>query len=302
MRDAQVWLYKRKPTTKLFLQTLVTAVSVYLTALLGAEVSQVRNLGGLSRLGFHFVAVLIPVTIVVSLVRLLTSAVELELRRREQVLSVAHSQLDDALAQELKRFAAASARGQFDSLVPHDPQASLEELVGGFYSCLNSQYASSEVPGERVNFEVTLMARDYDDGEITILAWASRDGRKPRSLSERERRPDIYNATVTAQVYRESEHQLPRMRVVEDTSNGEYVALYAGQKDRIKSSIIFPVLSANNVLLGTLVAHCDQPGFFSQTQEKYWRELCEIFAMRAALEKSRLDWLHEEERSGRATR
>ena len=169
-----------------------------------------------------------------------------------------------------------------------DPYAAIQELVEAAYECLAAYYAGTGDLEDRVNFEATFMTKSYQDGYITIAGWANRDSRAPKSLLERAAHPDIYNASVTAQIYRDSN---PRPQIVEDTDDPRfgYVPLYAGQTDRIKSSIVYPVLSARNVVLGTLVIHCDRAGFFREADRKFWLEVLEVYAARIALEKLRLD-------------
>jgi putative methionine-R-sulfoxide reductase with GAF domain len=108
----------------------------------------------------------------------------------------------------------------------------------------------------------------------------------------REKNIDIYSDTVTASIYRRG---LAEPVVVEDTedSHNKYSELYAGQKRRIKSSIIYPVLSDSNQILGTIVAHCDQKLFFKEKDVKKWIEMLEIYSKKIALEKVKLDVLYD---------
>jgi hypothetical protein len=53
--------------------------------------------------------------------------------------------------------------------------------------------------------------------------------------------------------------------------------------------VVCPVLSHHIEILGTLVIHCDQLGFFVKSDERFWRELLDVSAMPLALEKSHLD-------------
>jgi len=91
-------------------------------------------------------------------------------------------------------------------------------------------------------------------------------------------------------IYRE---QKPSIRIIENTCDSKYNynELYDKQKNRIKSSIIYPVLSPKNELLGTIVVHCDKNGFFKNEKEKFWIELLEIFSKRIAIEKMKMDFL-----------
>jgi hypothetical protein len=80
------------------------------------------------------------------------------------------------------------------------------------------------------------------------------------------------------------------MVIVEDTlaPGAGYDEPYPGQTNRIKSSVVYPVLSSRNAVLGTLVVHCDKVRFFRTGEGRYWREVLEIFAARIALERARL--------------
>ncbi len=135
------------------------------------------------------------------------------------------------------------------------------------------------------------MTKSYIDGYITIPASANKDGRSPLSMVLRKAQPKIYENTISASIYRETR---PNVKIIEDTSNQKfgYEVLYAHQLDRIKSSIISPVFSDTNELLGTLVVHCDLINFFKYDKLKYWTNLLEIFAKRLAFEKAKLDLLN----------
>jgi len=100
-------------------------------------------------------------------------------------------------------------------------------------------------------------------------------------MLERETDPNVYDETVTARIYNMLR---PDMVIVNDTGQTEYHELYKGQRNCIKSSLVYPVLSSGNELLETLVCHCDKPNFFASQQEKSWKDLMEVFAIRVAHE------------------
>ncbi len=288
-RIIRIYLY-RHPRVKLFVESVIVAVTAYLSALLTGEIRRVQSLGQLANLGLNFVAVAAVTAVVVFTVKLLRTGPDIEMQERASVLATARSQLDDCLSSELARIGGLSS-GPASGIA--DPLTNIHNLVKGLYRCIDARYASSDVPGERTNFEVTFMSRDYGDGAVTILSWASREGRAPKSLAYRASRPSIYDSTITAALYRESESQLPKPRIIEDTSAAsDYTELYAGQKNRIKSTVVYPVLSADNELLGTLVLHCDREKFFKHRDERFWYQLIEMFSLRIAIEKLRLDFLH----------
>ena len=163
-------------------------------------------------------------------------------------------------------------------------------IVDKLYYFLESNFSEAEKTFERIDFEVTFMTKSYIDSKITIPAFANREGRSPISLLKRKNDPNIYDNTVTASVYRD---ERPIMRIIPDTSSPseDYHQLYDGQINRIKSSIVYPVLDNANALLGTLVVHCNRTNFFKVNEKAFWKEILEIFSTRLAFEKSRLDLL-----------
>ncbi len=195
----------------------------------------------------------------------------------KQIRQITH-QLDEAGTQTIE--------GLLVSLALSD--ATLHDIVNCVYSVFESQYGRSEKAQNRVDFEVTYMSKSYIDQEITIPAYANRTGRKPISMNHREKDKQIYKKTITADLYEEVS---PRMRIIPNTrepSTG-YTELYVGQKDRIQSTLVFPVMCDKNRILGTLVVHCNEPYFFQEKDRQFWNELMEIFGKRVALEKIRLD-------------
>jgi hypothetical protein len=162
----------------------------------------------------------------------------------------------------------------------------VQALVEGLYQILQSQFGNAGSLLDEVDFEVTFMTKSYKDEQITIYAYENRDHRSPRSLVLRAKNPAIYDATVTAEVYRQVR---PDMLITEDTGKEAYSEVYPGQRERIRSAIVFPVLSDENALLGTIVVHCNKPGLFKRADAKFWRKLLEVYAKRIAYEKLCLD-------------
>lgn len=164
----------------------------------------------------------------------------------------------------------------------------LIEVVKSVYTLFESQFGRSQKAENRIDFEATFMTRSYLDGEITIPAYANRNGRQPISMSQRTENKEIYRKTITASVYSEA---APQMRIIPDTSEPStgYIDLYTNQRQRIRSTLVFPVMCDKNRILGTLVIHCNQPAFFQERDRKFWTELLEIFGKRIAVEKVRLD-------------
>ena len=180
----------------------------------------------------------------------------------------------------------------------------IKNIVNQCFEFFDSTFST---PGElvkTVNFEVTFMTKSYKDNKITIPAACNREHTQPSSMLQREQNPRIYDNTVTAEVYKEYEsNQKPQIHIISDTStphisNGEkeYHFIYAGQGERIKSSIVLPIISHKNELLGTLVVHCDKPNFFKHKRKKFWKELLDIFSVEIGKEKIYLDILMKDQK------
>ena len=161
-------------------------------------------------------------------------------------------------------------------------------------SCCDFFDSAFSVPGQLVDdikFESTFMTKSYRDGEITIPCSANKENRMPVSMLHRATNPKIFEQTETAKIYKMDR---PVMVLVEDTSKAsEYIETYSNQKARIKSSVILPVLSHENAMLGALVVHCDKAGFFKQEMFDFWNELLEMFSVEIGYQKLLLDYYIE---------
>ena len=139
-----------------------------------------------------------------------------------------------------------------------------------------------------IKFETTFMTKSYNDSEITIPCSANKENRLPTSMLLREENQHIYDNTETAKIYKMNH---PTMILVENTNSTDlYQELYADQKKRIRSSVILPVLSHKNELLGTLVVHCNRSGFFRKDRYDFWNELLEMFSVELGYQKTLLDY------------
>lgn len=295
MRKVVRWFRALPHSVQLLLSSLCTAIPFYIAALLSHWVSTAAEFPGSVMLGFHAVAFVVLFTVVVFLARLWRFYLEEERRESEEqntTLADAYPQSDRATVKALDRvedttLSADTMATQFIAAV-----RDIRNMVDAAYQTLEAAYGKACLADARIDFEVTFMAKSYEDGFITIPAAANREGRRPRSLVLREENPRILEDTVTAELHRDPR---PTIRIISDTSEpgANYKETYSDQKDRINSSIIYPVLSCSNRLLGTLVAHCDSPGFFIRDKKKFWCDFMEIFAKRIALTKMKLDKLVE---------
>jgi len=81
------------------------------------------------------------------------------------------------------------------------PVELMNNAVSELYETLETEYGTAVSITEHVEFEVTFMTKSFKDNKITIAAWASRDGRAPKSMAKRAADPDIYAGTETAKLY-----------------------------------------------------------------------------------------------------
>ena len=209
-------------------------------------------------------------------------------------LMYAHSQLDNLVSNQIS-----TLKIQINSYkdirrhVYDINVTNIKDIIKCVYQFFESAYGESEKMEDRIDFEITFMTKSYKDNGITIPAFGNRKGRAPVSMKERLGNKEKYADTVTAQIYNS---QTPKMRIISDTNNQkvDYKEIYPGQKNRIRSSIIFPVLDDENNMLGALVAHCNKKDFFLEHDKIFWEELLDIYAIRIALEKAKLDYYSDE--------
>lgn len=183
-------------------------------------------------------------------------------------------------------------------LQPNDPEMAKAVVELMFSACkdlydtLETEYGLKVSVSEHIEFEVTFMTHSLRDGDITIAAWANRDSRAPKSLAGRKENSKAYSGTETDLLFQD-ENRTPRF--IASTEGTGYKELYPGQKGRIKSSVIWPVVDDEFGLRGTLVVHCDRNAFFSLGSEKLWRETLEPYTKRLALARVLADRVAEGE-------
>lgn len=168
----------------------------------------------------------------------------------------------------------------------------LEQTVIACYTLFYEKYSECHGFANGINFEVTFMTKSYIDNKITIPFGCNRDHRQPISMQMRVSNPDIYENTVTAAIYKMNR---PEMQLIPDTNNpnSKYASLYNNQKSRIKSTIVAPVMSSENALLGTLVIHCDKTKFFTKFKYRFWEDLIAVYTAKIGKEKIILDKIAE---------
>lgn len=160
----------------------------------------------------------------------------------------------------------------------------IQKVVSAIWETVDSFHNVSTAETDRLNFEVTVIARSLRTQALTIPAWRNRDRRKPRSLTAQEEgQIDIYDRTEAAKMIASKE---PKTRVISDTSarGADYNSLYDGQKTRIRSSVLHPVLSPAGDVLAVVVLHCEREKFFREEDTRYWHELFTLFSPLVALE------------------
>jgi hypothetical protein len=283
---------------RIFLSTLSASLPFYFAAFLSSSFADAYKATTKTGILIHFSVFIVLIIVIVFIYRLLSfyhAAYKEEAAEEHTALFRAFTLCDRRIIKqhEIVKKSFSEPDTKLKNLLASVDR--IQEIVDDAYSTFESIYGNQERSGERIDFEVTFMTHSYADDKLTIPCSANRSGRKPRSMVLREKNPKIYDDTETAKVYNAKR---PNPIIVSDTLNSTYVELYPSQKERIKSSIIYPVLSEDNVVLGTLVIHCDRTGFFTYEKEKFWSDLLEVFSKRISVEKVKLDLMDQITRSG----
>ena len=131
-------------------------------------------------------------------------------RHKNQALIQAYSYIDRYVTENLTAF----HQGILEFMKDNDyksltktifaSESNIKSLIQKLYYIMEAHFGGDGTLDDRIDFEVTFMTKSYKDDKITIPAWANRDNRAPISMLLRDERPDIYDDTITAQVYKEA--------------------------------------------------------------------------------------------------
>ncbi|HED36944.1 MAG TPA: GAF domain-containing protein [Ignavibacteria bacterium] len=292
-RKIIIWYGERAGIPKYFIRALVAFIIFYGGAALNYRLnSQLKN-NETHTLLIEGIAIFVVFLIYILFTKYVDTVLEDVMKAenfKKSQLTYAYSQMDQLVSLQIKEIKKQTEAHEDDRnnlyAICLDNMTS---IVKNAYQFFESHYGESEKMEDRIDFEVTFMTKSYNDKGITIPAFGNRKGRAPVSMKKRENNPNRYEGTITASLYREKRHS---MCIIPDTSQSQedYKELYPKQKERIKSSIVHPVLDDENKMLGALVVHCDKREFFKIEDKRFWNELLDIYAVRIALEKSRLDY------------
>lgn len=178
----------------------------------------------------------------------------------------------------------------------------IEEIIKKCYEFFQNTYGKEKGLSNEIEFEVNFMTKSYLDDEITISVSCNKKHLHPKSIAIRYRYEEnnfdnqrVYEKTETAKIY---ENNSTCMTLISNTSDGKsgYVFLHENQENRIKSTIISPVLSNNSLVIGTIVVNSDQKNFFKEIDRKFWDDLISVFSVEIAKEKVILDKLLEKDK------
>lgn len=285
------WYYRQHYAIKALINALAATTSFFISAVLPNEL-----VDSLHALKTHQKALIylgvIAITFAIYFVIFMyfknsKEKIENQTKEENELIFLAYTKCDKIVADDMLLF---NDNKKIDELILRNPLLRIQNIVSITYEIFDEYYGKGVNPNDKVKFEVTFMSKSYLDNCITIFAYKNKENRAPTSLQSRSVNKNCYENTITAMIYRE---QRPSIHIIEDTSDPRsgYEELYPAQQQRIQSTIVFPVFSNKNILLGTLVVHCDKKNFFKNEKLKFWQELLEIFAKRLAYEKSYLDAL-----------
>ncbi|MEJ0066320.1 MAG: hypothetical protein WDM85_13645 [Caulobacteraceae bacterium] len=262
---------------RVMVQTILVALVSYTSGVIVNLVTSLHK-------DFAFWILLGAGLVVVVLMSLLSAAVSWRVhesdRAREREHSV-HRTGYQTLSREISTLTGIVRNWPSENQSPGTiPTRMMERAVRELHSTVEAEYGIGVSVSEHIEFEVTFMTKSLRDNKLTIAAWANRDGRAPKSLALRGANPELYSGTESSKLYDDA-NRTPR--IITSTVGPDYKEVYAGQKTRIRSSIVYPVFDDQSSLVGTLVVHCDQDGFFKPAALKLWRELLEPYTKRLAL-------------------
>ena len=179
----------------------------------------------------------------------------------------------------------------------------LEKAIDKCYDFFIASFGKANEFIETISFEVTFMTKSYKDNELTIACFANNEKKQPTSMLKRKVDKLHYKGTVAADLYKQySENNHPNMVIISDTTNPipgtdgkkEYEELYKGQRKISKSSIVVPVLSRKDELLGVMVVYCNQTNFFLEDDRQFWEAMTNLFTIEIGSYKFILDILSKE--------
>lgn len=288
MKRIAKWIYSLPKTARLLGGSFISSIIFYGAAVLSYSLREAMQLTPKYALMIHSIFYVFTYGIIIltySIFKTYYDEIVLSRERAQSNLLHAYTVCDRVLIEELRTLNIHDMSNYLRNTI-HTALDQIQRLIESAYNLFESECGKMSTTGDRIDFEVTFMTESYRDGKITIPASANKDGRSPRSMVLRRTQADIYNNTETAKMYKS---QRPGIIIVDDTTIQSYTEIYPDQKRRIKSSIIYPVLSNTNELLGTFVVHCDKRHFFAMQDQKHWSDLLEVFAKRIALEKMKID-------------
>ena len=273
---------------------IVPATAIFISSVLPEEIAKfVESLNIIQRIMCYlgiYIIVLLIYWIIKKLLFSKEEKKETESSEEKELLISAYMNCDTVITDRTARIG--NGKYPIHDMLIGDPLDCIQKIINAVYETFDNYYGKGDNSDETIKFEATFMTLSYKDNKITIPASKNRESRTPTSMQLREKNINIYDNTVTAQIYKETR---PSIHIIEDTTDpkSEYAMLYEKQKDRIQSSVVYPVLSNDFSLLGTLVVHCDKKRFFRCEKKKFYEQLFEIFAKRIAHEKEYLDKLVE---------
>lgn len=145
-----------------------------------------------------------------------------------------------------------------------------------------------------VNFMTESYLYSYKDDEgvshpsITIAAWRNFNcNKEPSGRNALGREPKIYAQTEAAKMYGEPKKEI---KIISSTEQAQ-ITMNKEDAHKMQSMVIAPVLSQNNKLIGTLVAHCNEENFFNENNKAFFNTILKIFTESIKKDKALLDAL-----------
>lgn len=224
---------------------------------------------------------------------------------------------DDTTEQE--KILSEVQEGNFNEKLVRNCKKNIRSIVEACYASIQKYYSAEQSKrGENIlddNFKLTVnfMTESYhitykENKEtrpaIVIAAWKNFNDKQPRGMLQLDKNPKYYIYGNPDANTEEEKGKSEPYKMYEDSRAGKDIKIRINEttkdiimqeEDRTKfqSSIVAPVSTNSNELIGVLVIHCNKEGFFSTNDEVFLSNIMNVFTAGIKKEKLILDAIYK---------
>lgn len=170
---------------KIVIGSFFSAIPVYFAGFMSYSYAQAAAFQKPYNVIFHFVVIVILLTMVISVAGLYKhykNSLERDKRVERELLLHSYNLCDRLISEKLYKL-----KDNIDSDLKFVDAYivslnNIKQIVYAAYSTFEGTFGKSIDVKQRIDFEVTFMTKSYKDGGITIPASANRDNKSPRSM------------------------------------------------------------------------------------------------------------------------